>query len=160
MNPKAKLVAVAATAAAAAAVYLALAPSAAPELRPGMAIERLAPRERPHRYRIPSESGQRLALRLEQRSADVSLRLRSPDGQQAWRLNAPTSGWGVEAAFWVAASGGDWTLEVAHIESGQEGYYRLTLASPPPEDDRARRRLHDALRRVRTCRNGWRARCA
>lgn len=107
-------------------------------LEPGRRMEhRLAAREA-HRYRLPLERGQFVAVTVEQRGLDVIVRLFSPAGDAVTEVDSPTGKTGVERLAEVAEVGGAYQVEVEAFAGGAEdGTYEIgldELREATPED--------------------------
>lgn len=122
-------------------------------LGPGRGIERELVSGTVHVYRFPLEAGQYLHFAVEQRGADVMVRLLDPAGEQLQEVDSTNGNQGPEDLFWIAERPGSYRAEL-RLWPGLSGRYKARIAAlrwPSLEDRRrvAAARAFDRARRMR-----------
>lgn len=112
------------------------------ELRPGRALEREVTGSETHGYKFALRKNEFLQVRVEQRGADVVLRLFGTGGNELARMDSPNGKEGVETLTFVAPEAGVYTLEVGGLEpKAAKGRYRIFRETPRESTQRDKRRV-------------------
>jgi CubicO group peptidase (beta-lactamase class C family) len=101
-----------------------------PELRPGKPVEQELRREQTHRYRVRLRAGEMMQTVVDQRGIDVVVRVLGPDGRRLSEVDSPNGTQGPEPVLFDAPAEGEYTVEVAPLDEGQEilpGRYEIRL---------------------------------
>ena len=114
---------------------------AVPELAAGATVDRTIRGGERHRYPIALSAGEFLFAIIDQRGADVAVRLRAADDSELVVVDSPNGTSGPERLAWVAAEAGSLQVEVESLAPAtdrSERAYRLRVASrrPARDDDR------------------------
>lgn len=99
-----------------------------PTLAPGSAFERRLAGGPPHVYRLALPASNYLHVVVQQRGIDVVVRLSGPDGGRLAEVDSLNGTQGPEHLYFVAASAGDYRLEVRPLnKSAAEGLYAIRV---------------------------------
>jgi CHAT domain-containing protein len=125
--------------------------AAAADARPlptAAAVERTISAGQTHAYTLRLEAGQFLHAALRQQGIDISLALVGPDGKGAREADLSEGPQGLESLSFVAASEGEYRLEL-RARAGAIGEGRYALSAEPPRSpapaDRDRLAAEDLL---------------
>lgn len=93
-----------------------------------------------HRYTLDVEAGLFFNIEVVQRDIDLIVKLIDPNSKELIFSDSPTGRSGVEQLYWVAGTGGKYSIEVATEENGRGGSYEIILKAmrPPTLSDRER----------------------
>jgi len=145
-------------------------------LEPGQTSEHRLPGGESHGYRLALGEGDFVAVAVEQKGLDVVARLFAPGGEMLTEVDSPIGSHGVERVTGIAATGGDYRVEVEAFPGGEEsGTYAISIEAlrPATDEDRTRvaaewafargeglrraKRPGDALPEYQQALEGWRA---
>ncbi len=105
-------------------------------LVPGAPVEREMSGARRDLYQLALEAGRCLKIVADQRGADISLTLNSPDGKQLASVENNRGAKGVEWLLWQAEADGNYQIEVRSKEKGGgAGGYRINVETFAPQGD-------------------------
>jgi CHAT domain-containing protein/Flp pilus assembly protein TadD len=107
-------------------------PSGPPLLEKGVVQEREIRDGEIHEYRIAAQAGDYARVTVDQKGADVALRLVGPSGEEVAALDSVGGRKEGELVSWIAQKSGDFRLFIAPHEPDEAGLYKLTLEELRP----------------------------
>ena len=105
-------------------------------LEPGQTVTRAIAADETHRYRVALQPNYVLHVVATQLGADIVVTLLGSDGKPMVEMDTPTGTEGAESIWFVAPTGGEFTVEVRVFE-GSAGRYELradALREATPDD--------------------------
>lgn len=101
------------------------------ELPPAQIIEREMKGAETHRYKFDLRAGEFFQVRVEQKSADVALKIVGANGKTLTAMDSPNGREGFEILSFVAAMSGDFILEVGSFDAkAEKGVYTIRRETP------------------------------
>ena len=114
----------------AALIFAAVTFAAAQKLEAGKAFEREIGGAEKHRYNVQLKKGEAYNVVVEQRGADVVLRVYAPDGSLAADIDTPNGTKGDEPLTFVALADGNYLVEISPLEAdAPRGKYFVKTAA-------------------------------
>lgn len=112
------------------------------ELPPNQSIEREIAGAEAHRYRIELRRDEFFQVRVEQKGADVLLKLLDANRSEMARMDSPNGKQGPETLSFVSARDSNYTLEVSEVDAkGENGSYLIQRSTPRAATALDRRRV-------------------
>lgn len=109
-------------------------------IEPDQRVERALAEGETHSYLLALKEGEYVRLIAEQRGVDLVLHLFAPSGEKIIEVDSPTGIRGFERVSEIAATAGDYRVDVAAAEGTPPGEYEIRIAEhrSATDDDRLR----------------------